>query len=270
MEELVAPLAARLPPGAVRLKARVTGRGARGRRAGASTTADGDALAADARDPRRRGARRPRGSCATSIPRSRTLLEEIPYASSATVTLAYRRADVRHPLDGFGFVVPHAEGAAHHRGHVLEREVSGPRARGPRAAARASSAARSTRGDPGRRTTSALVATRARELRDAARRRRRAAAAPASRATRTRCRSTTSATSRAWRRSSGAGPPSRASRSPAAPTAASASPTASAPARPRREGCSSAEASTTRATAPVARQVDVEHRVEVPEAGMAW
>jgi len=27
----------------------------------------------------------------------------------ATVTLAYRREDVPHPLDGFGFVVPHTE-----------------------------------------------------------------------------------------------------------------------------------------------------------------
>jgi oxygen-dependent protoporphyrinogen oxidase len=37
------------------------------------------------------------------------LLEGIEYASSATVTLAYRRAVIGHPLDGFGFVVPHAE-----------------------------------------------------------------------------------------------------------------------------------------------------------------
>jgi oxygen-dependent protoporphyrinogen oxidase len=37
------------------------------------------------------------------------LLGGIPYASSATVTLGYRRADVAHPLDGFGFVVPRAE-----------------------------------------------------------------------------------------------------------------------------------------------------------------
>ncbi|HZI18987.1 MAG TPA: protoporphyrinogen oxidase [Pyrinomonadaceae bacterium] len=36
-------------------------------------------------------------------------LEAIPYASTATVNLAYRRADIPHPLDGFGFVVPHAE-----------------------------------------------------------------------------------------------------------------------------------------------------------------
>jgi protoporphyrinogen/coproporphyrinogen III oxidase len=35
----------------------------------------------------------------------------IPYASSAIVTLAYRRADVEHPLDGYGYVVPRAEGS---------------------------------------------------------------------------------------------------------------------------------------------------------------
>jgi oxygen-dependent protoporphyrinogen oxidase len=38
------------------------------------------------------------------------LLEGIPYASSATVTLAYRRSDIAHALDGFGFVVPQTEG----------------------------------------------------------------------------------------------------------------------------------------------------------------
>jgi oxygen-dependent protoporphyrinogen oxidase len=38
-----------------------------------------------------------------------TLLGEIPYASSATVTFGYRRADVPYPLDGFGFVVPRTE-----------------------------------------------------------------------------------------------------------------------------------------------------------------
>ena len=36
-------------------------------------------------------------------------LSEIPYASSATVNLAYQRADIPHPLDGFGFVVPFIE-----------------------------------------------------------------------------------------------------------------------------------------------------------------
>jgi oxygen-dependent protoporphyrinogen oxidase len=37
-------------------------------------------------------------------------LAAIPYGSSATVFLAYRRADVAHPLDGVGFVVPRAIG----------------------------------------------------------------------------------------------------------------------------------------------------------------
>ena len=36
-------------------------------------------------------------------------LDSIPYASTATVNLAYRREDVPHPLDGFGFVVPFVE-----------------------------------------------------------------------------------------------------------------------------------------------------------------
>ncbi len=37
-------------------------------------------------------------------------LEAIPYASSVTVNLAYRRGEILHPLDGFGFVVPACEG----------------------------------------------------------------------------------------------------------------------------------------------------------------
>ena len=36
-------------------------------------------------------------------------LEGISYASSATLNLGYKRADIRHPLDGFGFVVPFIE-----------------------------------------------------------------------------------------------------------------------------------------------------------------
>jgi len=45
------------------------------------------------------------------------------------VTLGYRRADVPGPLDAFGFVVPRAAPPLL-AVHVLEREVSGPRARG--------------------------------------------------------------------------------------------------------------------------------------------
>src|SRR5947207_2992492 len=33
-------------------------------------------------------------------------LDAIPYASTATINLAYKRADIPHALDGFGFVVP--------------------------------------------------------------------------------------------------------------------------------------------------------------------
>lgn len=40
------------------------------------------------------------------------LLAAIPYASTAVVTLAFRQADVEHPLDGTGFVVPRLEGTA--------------------------------------------------------------------------------------------------------------------------------------------------------------
>ncbi len=36
---------------------------------------------------------------------------EIPYASSAVVTLAYEQEDVEHPLDGYGYVVPGNEGS---------------------------------------------------------------------------------------------------------------------------------------------------------------
>ena len=36
-------------------------------------------------------------------------LRKISFSSTATVNLAYRRNDVAHPLDGYGFVVPHVE-----------------------------------------------------------------------------------------------------------------------------------------------------------------
>ena len=36
-------------------------------------------------------------------------LMEIPYASTATVSIAYKKEDVSHPLNGFGFVIPKVE-----------------------------------------------------------------------------------------------------------------------------------------------------------------
>ncbi len=37
-------------------------------------------------------------------------LRGIPYASTATVTLAYRQTDLPHPLNGYGYVIPRSEG----------------------------------------------------------------------------------------------------------------------------------------------------------------
>jgi oxygen-dependent protoporphyrinogen oxidase len=44
------------------------------------------------------------------VPGAARALAAIPFASSATVLLGYRRADVAHPLGGYGMVVPQTEG----------------------------------------------------------------------------------------------------------------------------------------------------------------
>ena len=48
--------------------------------------------------------------CENVSPALAKKLQEIPYASSATVNFAFRREAVAHPLNGMGFVVPAAEG----------------------------------------------------------------------------------------------------------------------------------------------------------------
>jgi len=107
MEELIRAVAARLPAGAVRLKERVTEVAREGdgwkiaTRDGAALCADAVILAPEAHQSAR--------ILRYLDPSLALLLEGIPYASSATVTLAYRRAAIRHALDGFGFVVPAAE-----------------------------------------------------------------------------------------------------------------------------------------------------------------
>jgi oxygen-dependent protoporphyrinogen oxidase len=112
MGELVEALAARLPPNTVRLGCAATAirRGDGGARWRVGL-ADGRALAADAvvlagEAPRMAGLVR---EVDAELGR---LLGQIAYASSVVVTLAYPRAAVRHPLDGFGFVVPRAEAPA--------------------------------------------------------------------------------------------------------------------------------------------------------------
>jgi len=39
-----------------------------------------------------------------------SVLKSIPYASTATVSLAYRQSDLTRPLDGYGYVIPRREG----------------------------------------------------------------------------------------------------------------------------------------------------------------
>ena len=107
MGELIAALASRLPSDAVRLKHRVGGierRGVHWR----VTTEEAGAIDADAVIVATETHAASRLLRYVDPPLA-TMLEMIPYASSATVSLGYRRADVPHPLDGFGFVVPRAE-----------------------------------------------------------------------------------------------------------------------------------------------------------------
>lgn len=107
MEELIATLASRLPPGAALVKHRVSGlerEGARWR----VLTDDGQPLEAE------RVIVAAEAHAAGRLvryvdPGLANLLGEIPYASSATVSLGYRRANVPHALDAFGFVVPRTE-----------------------------------------------------------------------------------------------------------------------------------------------------------------
>jgi oxygen-dependent protoporphyrinogen oxidase len=43
-------------------------------------------------------------------PELASVLQSIPYASTATVTLAYKQSDLSRPLDGYGYVIPRREG----------------------------------------------------------------------------------------------------------------------------------------------------------------
>jgi oxygen-dependent protoporphyrinogen oxidase len=103
MQSLVDGLAQRLPEGAVRLNSAV--QAARHDtcwrltlRAGSTVDADALILATPAHLSAR--------LAADFDPALAAELRGIPYASSATVTLAYRRDQIPNPLDGFGFVVP--------------------------------------------------------------------------------------------------------------------------------------------------------------------
>jgi len=110
MEEMITALAGRLPAGAVVLKQRVSALERAGDRwrvktaEGGGFDADRVILSGEAHASAR--------LVRYLDPALANLLSEIPYSSAATVSLGYRRADVPHPLDGFGFVVPRVEGKA--------------------------------------------------------------------------------------------------------------------------------------------------------------
>lgn len=110
MQVLVERLAARLPPGSIRLKSRVDSLSLdRTTESWKLHLTSGEMLECDA-------------VClalpayaAGSLLRETNAqlsaeLEAIPYASTATANLAYKRSDIPHPLDGFGFVAPVIEG----------------------------------------------------------------------------------------------------------------------------------------------------------------
>lgn len=108
MQSLVDALAARLPDGVVRVGVPVTGldRKSDGRRwtlwlgDGSSVTTDHIVLAA------------PAHVAARLVPDSTLaeLLSGIVYLSTATVFVGLSRAEIRHPLEGVGFMVPHGQG----------------------------------------------------------------------------------------------------------------------------------------------------------------
>ena len=209
---------ARLPPGSVRAQGARDRRGARGRR-----------LARD--DAGRRRPRRRRRD-----PHARGASDRAPAPLPRSLARALARGDpVRVLGDGDARLSPRGHppsprrlrlrgaarrGAAHHRGHLLEREVSRPRPRGPRACSASFWAARSARRSWSR-TTGALAEIACAAAPRPARRRRGAALDPRRARTGRPCPSTTSATWRASRRSSWRWPASRPRASPAEPIAAS-------------------------------------------------
>ncbi len=146
LSELVRALEARMPAGAVRLATRVAAvRGIPGSEPLRVELGDGSTVEARAvvlTTP----AYVTSGILREVDAELSRLCGEIPYASTATVAMAFTRAAVRHPLNGSGFVVPRVEATGilagswlsskwPHRapaGHVLLRTFVGG-ARDPRA-----------------------------------------------------------------------------------------------------------------------------------------
>jgi oxygen-dependent protoporphyrinogen oxidase len=131
MQTLTDTLAARLPPGSVQLGARVVRVEMIAASSNSNSNSDPKESSPSSSSIRQRGRYRlqvddgpPLTADAVCLavpayaagelvqefdPALAGLLKSIPYGSSGTLNLAYRREDVPHPLDGFGFVVPRAE-----------------------------------------------------------------------------------------------------------------------------------------------------------------
>jgi oxygen-dependent protoporphyrinogen oxidase len=113
LSELVGALVAVLPAGRVELGKAATGVVQSVDRGWVVQTAGGDAIAA-----RSLVLTTPAWATAQLVGSVNRRLAElcagIPYASTATVALAFERGAVQHPLNGSGFVVPKAEGS-----HIL-------------------------------------------------------------------------------------------------------------------------------------------------------
>lgn len=105
--ELIAALEAALPAGSLRRRTPVTSVSFDGSRFRVDTTTGESftARAVVAATPAFVSARTLRAVA----PRVAELCGEIPYASAATVALAFNRADITHPLSGSGWVVPRVE-----------------------------------------------------------------------------------------------------------------------------------------------------------------
>lgn len=108
LSELIRAVVATLPADAIRLKTRVT----------AVARAGGDYVVETEAGETFRAARIVLATPAFATSplirsldgRLADLCAEIPYASAATVAMAFDRTSVRHPLNGSGFVVPKVEG----------------------------------------------------------------------------------------------------------------------------------------------------------------
>lgn len=113
MQTLVDALAFSLPPGAVRLSTQVRGLTPQENGTWRVELEEGSASAGEGVEANAVCLALPAHQAAALVtafdPDLAARLTEIPYASAMTMNLAYRRTDVPHPLNGFGFVVPAIE-----------------------------------------------------------------------------------------------------------------------------------------------------------------